>query len=190
MENPLLKTIRNSIKHWYLPMIVGILFILVGFWVSSTPLASYLTLSILFAFTFLLAGIIEVVYAISNRDTLDNWVWALISGIIGLLLGVLLVSNPAISMIILPFYIGFGILFYSVLGIGRAIDLRKHNIKGWGYLMFIGIVGLIFSFIMIWNPLFGGMTIVFYTAFSFIILGILNIFLSIKLRSLNKELRQ
>lgn len=190
MENPLLKTIRNSIKHWYLPLIVGILFILVGIWVSSTPLAAYLTLSILFAFTFLFAGILEIVYAISNRDTFDNWVWALISGIIGLLLGILLVSNPEISMIILPFYIGFGILFYSILGIGRAIDLKKHDMKGWGYVMFTGIVGLIFAFIMIWNPLFGGMTIVFYTAFSFIILGILNIVLSIKLRSINKKLEQ
>jgi uncharacterized membrane protein HdeD (DUF308 family) len=188
MENPLLKTIKNSIRHWYLPLIVGVLFILVGIWVASTPLASYLTLSILFALTFLFAGVIEVVYAISNRETLDNWVWALISGIIGLLLGVLLVLNPAISMIILPFYVGFGILFYSILGIGRAIDLKKHDMKGWGYVMFIGIVGLIFSFIMIWNPVFGGMTIVFYTAFSFIILGLLNILLSIRLRSLNRRL--
>jgi uncharacterized membrane protein HdeD (DUF308 family) len=190
METPLLNTIRNSIKHWYLPMIMGVLFILVGIWVSSTPLASYLALSILFAIVFLFSGIIEIIYAISNRNTFDNWIWALISGIIGLLLGILLISNPAISMIVLPFYIGFGILFYSIMGIGRAIDLRKHDRKGWGYLMFTGIVGVIFAFIMIWNPLFGGMTIVFYTAFSFVILGILNILLSIKLRSLNKKLEQ
>lgn len=184
MEGPLYKSIRNSIKHWYLPLIVGILFILVGIWVSSTPLAAYLALSMLFAFTFLLVGIIEIIYAFSNRDTLDNWGWLLVSGLFGLVLGILLVTNPAISMLILPFYIGFGILFYSIMGIARAIDLKKHQIQGWKYLMITGVLGVILAIIMIWNPLFGGMTIVFYTAFSFIILGILNIYLSIKLRGL------
>lgn len=190
MENPILNSIRNSIKHWYLPLIVGVLFVLVGIWVSSTPLAAYLTLSILFAFTFLFVGILEIVYAISNRNTFDNWVWALITGIIGLVLGILLIANPAISMIILPFYVGFGIMFYSIMGIGRAVDLRKHHMIGWGYVMFTGILGLILSFIMIWNPLFGGMTIVFYTAFSFIILGVLNILLSLRLKSLNKSIKE
>lgn len=188
MENPLLKTVKNSIKYWYLPLILGIIFIIVGIWVSTTPLASYITLSLLFAFTFLIAGIIEIIYAISNRDTHDNWGWSLASGILGLLVGILLVSNLGISMIALPFYIGFGIVFYSITGIGRSIDLKKYDVTGWGYLMFTSILGLILGFIMIWNPLFGGMTIVFYTAFSFFILGVLQIILSLRLMKLRKKL--
>ncbi|WP_400262074.1 HdeD family acid-resistance protein [Sphingobacterium sp. SG20118] len=188
MENPILEKIKSSVKHWYIPLILGILFILVGIWVSRTPLAAYLTLAIIFATTFLVAGILEIIYAIVNRNTLNHWVWELISGIIGLFLGFLLISNPAISMVALSLYVGFGILFYSIKGIGKALELKKHGFKGWIYTMIIGVAGLILSFIMIWNPVFGGMTIVFYTSFSFIILGVLNIFLSIKMKGLNKRL--
>ncbi|AIM39236.1 membrane protein [Sphingobacterium sp. ML3W] len=188
MENPILEKIKSSVKHWYIPLILGILFILVGIWVSRTPLAAYLTLAIIFATTFLVAGILEIIYAIVNRNTLNHWVWELISGIIGLFLGFLLISNPAISMVALSLYVGFGILFYSITGIGKALELKKHGFKGWIYTMIIGVAGLILSFIMIWNPVFGGMTIVFYTSFSFIILGVLNIFLSIKMKGLNKRL--
>lgn len=93
-------------------------------------------------------------------------------------------------MIVLSLYVGFGILFYSIIGIGRSIDLKKHTSKRWGYLMFTSILGLILSFIIIWNPLFGGLTIVFYTSISFIILGILNIFLSIELKKLHQRLNE
>lgn len=188
MENPILEKIRNSVKHWYLPLLLGILFILVGIWVYMTPLASYLTLAIIFAFTFLFAGILEIIYAIVNRNTLDHWVWELISGVIGLFLGFLLLSNLGVSMLALTFYVGFGILFYSITGIGKALELKKHAFEGWLIMLFTGIAGVILAFIMIWNPVFGGMTIVFYTAFSFVLLGILNIFLSIKMKNLKKRL--
>lgn len=190
MEDSALKSIRNSIKYWYLPLIIGVVFIIVGIWVSSTPLTSYITLSFLFAFAFLIGGIIEIIYAISNRHSLESWGWLLASGILGLLFGILLVANPSISMIVLSLYVGFGILFYSIIGIGRSIDLKKHTSKRWGYLMFTSILGLILSFIIIWNPLFGGLTIVFYTSISFIILGILNIFLSIELKKLHQRLNE
>lgn len=177
-----------SVKYWYIPLVLGILFILVGIWVSATPLAAYLTLAVLFAFTFLLAGILEVIYAISNRNTLNHWIWVLISGIIGLVLGVFLLSNTTLSMFVLPFYIGFGILFYSITGIVRAIELRKHAINGWKYLMVTGIIGLIVALFMLSNPVFGGLTIVFYTAFSFLILGVFNVFLSFKMKGLRNRL--
>ena len=188
MENSTRKLIKNSIKYWYLPLVLGIVFIIVGIWVSNTPLSSYLTLSFLFAFTFLIGGIIEIIYALSNRNSTESWGWLLASGILGLLLGILLIANLSISMIVLSLYVGFWILFYSIIGIGRSIDLKKYSSKRWGYLMFTSILGLILSLIIIWNPLFGGLTIVFYTALAFIILGALNIVLAFELRKLYKEL--
>lgn len=153
-----------------------------------TPLESYITLSILFAFTFLVTGIIEIIYAISNRHIADNWGWSLAGGIIDLIVGVLLVSKPGVSMIALPFFVGFAIMFRSIMAIGWSIELKRMGIVNWGYLLVIGILGLIFAFIMIWNPLFGGMTIVFYTALAFILIGAFQVYLSLKLRKLNKQI--
>lgn len=188
MENEVFGTIKKSLKYWYLPLILGILFLLTGIWIFLTPAASFLTLSVLFAFTFLVAGIIEIVYAISNRKILDSWGWALLSGILGLAFGILLLSRPDISLLALGYLVGLGVLFYSIIALGRSIKLKRYHIAGWGYSMFISVIGIIISFLIIWNPLFGGLTIIMYAALSFTILGVFQIYLAIKLKKLHQKL--
>jgi len=61
------------------------------------------------------------------------------------------------------------------------------KVPDWGWLLFIGITGVISAFIMIWNPVFAGLTIVAYTAVAFLSIGIFQIYLSFRLKKLNKE---
>jgi hypothetical protein len=185
MENQLFKNIKNAVKHWYLSLIVGILFLLFGFWILKTPLESYVTLALLFGVVFLVNGIFEIIFSISNRKEIDNWGWILAGGIIDLLFGIVLASNVGLSMAVLPFYVGFMLLFRSVAAIGYAFDLKGFGIRDWYWLLLLGILGLLFSFIMIWNPVFGGMTIIIWTALAFITYGIFRIILAFKLRRLH-----
>lgn len=182
--------LRKSVKQWYLPLILGILLILAGGWVFTTPLASYITLSLFFATTFLVVGIFQIVHAVGNRNALEGWGWYLVGGILDLILGILLLSQLGATMLVLAFFVGFGVLFRSILGIGHAIDLKKQGAKDWGLLLFFGILGVLFSFILIWNPIFAGLTVVFYTGMAFILVGFFNIFLGLRLRKVKKELDQ
>lgn len=61
---------------------------------------------------------------------------------------------------------------------GWSLELRKHGASDWGVLLLVGILGLILTFILLWNPAFAGMTVVFYTALAFIMVGIFQIYLS------------
>lgn len=184
MENSNFRPFKTAGKHWYLPLISGILFICIGLLVFSTPLKSYLTLAAIFAVTFLFTGVIEIIYAIANHKKSDNWGWSLAGGIIDFLLGILLVSHPDITIIILPFYIGFGILFRSIMAIGWSLELKRQQISDWGNLLAVGILGAILAFILLWNPVLAGFTIIFYTALAFIVIGIFQIYLSFKLKKL------
>ncbi|WP_181305296.1 HdeD family acid-resistance protein [Rufibacter sp. XAAS-G3-1] len=186
MENQVNNTMKNRVKYWYLPLLLGIVFIMMGIWVFRTPVASYITLALLFAFTFLVTGIIEIISAIANRKELDNWGWSLTGGIIDLVLGVLLIATPGMSMVMLPFYIGFGILFRSMMAVGWALEMRKQKVIDWVNLLAVGIIGIIFAFIMLWNPVFAGMTIVFYTGFAFIMVGIFQVYFSFRLKKLRQ----
>jgi len=67
MGNTIYKTIENAIKHWYLPLIVGVLLIVLGIWTFTTPLESYIMLSIVFAVGFFLSGIFEMIFALPNK---------------------------------------------------------------------------------------------------------------------------
>ncbi len=185
MSTQLFKMVRNSVKYWYIPLIVGVILIGLGIYTFMSPEASYLALALLFSLSFLVSGLFEIIFSIANKDVLDNWGWTLAFGVLTLAVGVLLLVNPAISMITLAFYVGFLILFRSISAIGYAVDFRRYGISDWGVLMIIGVLGLIFSFLLIWNPILSGMTVVIWTGLALITSGIFSVYFSLKLKKLN-----
>ncbi len=190
MENSLFKKVKKAIDYWYIPLLVGLLFIGIGIWSFITPVAAYLTLAFIFSVSFLGSGIFEIIFALSNRKTIDNWGWTLASGILGFVVGLLLIINPLISITILPLYVGFVVLFRSIMAIVIAFDLKSYAVSDWGNLLILGILGTLFSFVLLWNPIFAGLSLVYWTAFAFISLGIFYIYFSVKLKKihdLNKE---
>ncbi len=181
-----LKVAKNSVKHWYLLTISGMIFIALGIWVFATPLESYLTLALIFTLSFLASGISEIIFSISNRKEIDGWGWTLSMGLLNVLIGVLLSVHPEISITTLPFFVGFTVMYRSVYAISMSIDLRNYGVMEWGNLLALGIIGLIFSFILIANPLFSGLSLVVLTGVTFVIIGIYTIYYSVKLKQLNK----
>lgn len=187
METSFLKSIKDTIKHWYIPLFVGLLFVVISIVVFTSPLTSLLALSVFFALSFLFSGISEIVFSIVNRNRLDNWGWSLAFGIITFVVGVSLVSHPALSISVLAFYVGFLLLFRSISSISFALDIKKYGSKSWAGLLIFGILGAIVSFILIWNPVFAGMSIVVLVALSFLFAGLFSILLSFQLRKLHKS---
>ncbi|MBA6151333.1 HdeD family acid-resistance protein [Gelidibacter maritimus] len=187
MEPTFLKSIKSAIKHWYIPLLVGVFFIIVSIVAFTSPGSSLLTLSFLFALSFLFGGISEAVFSVVNRHQLENWGWSLAFGIITFIVGISLMSHPALSISVMAFYIGFIILFRSVSAIGFAMDVKRYGDKNWGLLLVLGILGTIFSFILIWNPLFAGLSIVVLIALSFMFAGLFSIVLAFQLKRLHKS---
>jgi len=185
METEIINNVKNYSKHWYLSLILGILFIGAGIWVFMTPVSSYLALSILFSVTIFISGISEIIYSISNRKEMDNWGWVLTGGIIDLLFGLWLMSSPLLSIAVLPFVVGFMLMFRSMMAIGFAFDLKDFANSGWGWLLALSILGLLFSFVLLWNPAFAGLTLVICTGCAFVTLGVYRIILSFKLKHLH-----
>jgi uncharacterized membrane protein HdeD (DUF308 family) len=187
METQNIKSTKDAIKHWYLSLILGIIFILTGLWVLRTPVESYITLAILFSVIFFVSGIFEIIYYTANRKEVHHWGWGLASGIIDLLFGIWLLSSPLVSISILPFFVGFMLMFRSMTAVAVSFDLKHQAVKGWGWLLALGILGWIFSFIMIWDPLIGGMTIVIWTGVALISIGAFRVMLAFRLKGLNHK---
>ncbi len=180
----LLKTAQNAVKNWFLLLIAGILFVALGIYCFTQPVESYMALSVVFSVSFIVIGIAEIVFSISNSETLKNWGWMLFFGIASLVVGVLLVQNPDTSVYLMPFYIGFLLMFRSIGGISYALDMKDYGILDWGNVMLISVLALILSFVMLWNPDFAGGTIVFWTALSLIMIGALVIYISFQLKKI------
>lgn len=178
------KAIRNTVKYWYVPAIIGILLIILGVYVFTVPLATYMTLVTVFSISFLVSGALEIYFSVQNKDELEGWGWYLTSGIFSLLIGVLLVAKPGVAATALPFFVGFSLLFRSLQGLGFAFELKNYGLINWGNLAIASVLGMVFSFLLIVHPVFTGMSLVIITALSFIFAGIVGVILAFQLKKL------
>lgn len=183
-ENEFLKPIRKSFKRWYLPVITGVILILIALWTFGNPAKAFTGLAVFFSVSFVISGVIEIVFSITKKRQLDN---SLVLGIISVLIGVLLLVDPEISKMTLALYIGFLILIRSLVVIGISFDLKSYGASNWGLILMFGIIGLLFSVVLIWNPTFSGLTIVVWTGMTLLIAGIFNLFLGFNMRKVNKK---
>ncbi len=179
----------DSVRHWYLYLFVGILFIIVWAYMLFVPIESYLALSLLFAIMFVVAGVASVVYSIANHDSLDGWWWVLTFGILSTLMGVLMLVHPGLSAVTLAFLVGFVVLFQSGAMFGMSFQLKDQGVSDWWLVMILGVLGMIFAFILLFNPQFAGLTAVVWTAMSFMIIGFVEIYVSFKLKKVKKTVK-
>ena len=185
----LFNIISGSLKHWYIPLVTGIIFILLGIYIFTVPLETYLTLSYLFSISFIVSGVLEILFSIQNRSLLSGWGWYLTSGLLTFGIGIYLIANPEISIATLPFVAGFTLLFRSAYGLGFSFDLKEYGVIEWGNIAILSVIGIIVSFLLLFNPLFTGVSLIVITGLAFITTGTVAILLSFRLKKL-KDLPQ
>ncbi len=188
METGLFTSVKEIIKNWWISLVLGIVFVIMGVWMICDPVESLITLSLVFSLLWLFSGIMEIIFAVSNRKSLEAWGWTLTSGIIDFLLGAFLFIFPWVTLAILPFLVAFWFMFKGILAIGFSLDLHRMKTAGWGYLLTLGIVISILSLIFIFIPMAGLFTVVTITSFTFLLMGIYRIMLSFELKKFKKDL--
>ncbi len=186
MKN-VISQIADAIKNWWLFLAAGILLIIVSFWVIKTPVESYVGLAILLSILILANGISYTIFSISNREQLEGWGWYLTGGIFDIVIGVILILYPEISIILLPLFVGFWLMFRGISVIGTSLDLKKYGVLDWGWLMLFGIFITTMAFFMVLNPMFGFFNIIYLTFLSLLVYGVANIMLAFKLKKIKSK---
>ncbi|MEH1834080.1 MAG: DUF308 domain-containing protein [Nostoc sp.] len=96
-------------------LILGLLYLLSGIFVLANPLEGVLAFTLVLGITIFVQGIIQVSMAFQLRRVSPNWGWMLVSGIGGIILGILIWSNvPASAVWLLGTLIGINLLFDGV----------------------------------------------------------------------------
>lgn len=185
----MIDSMRKAVKYWWVSLLVGILAIVMGIWCFASPGASLIGMTYVFIVGFLFGGILDICFAVSNRDNIYGWGWSLAGGILEVLLGIMLLSLPTFTVTgILMFFVGFWILFRSIWGIGESCQLQILGVKGWGWLLALSIISLFLSFLYLLSPGFGkGIFIVALVGSSMIVYGVFRIAMGIGLRKIGKK---
>ena len=183
MENFL----EKQVKHWWLSVLLGVLLIAMGIWVMLTPVQSYITLSLFFSAVIFVSGITGVIFTLSNKNRMKGWGWQLTGSILDLIFGTILMIYPGLSMMVLPFIVGFWFMFNGFSTIGLSGELKRMGWKSSGWGIASGILSIILAVIIIMNPIVGALTVVYMTSFAFLSSGIFRIYLGIQLKKLKVD---
>ncbi|WP_183577929.1 HdeD family acid-resistance protein [Mucilaginibacter sp. X5P1] len=174
--------IISDIKHWWLFLLRGILFILLGIYMISAPLVTFVALSMLFGIVIVLGGAAELVHAYANRYVV-GWSWRFLLGLIDVALGFILIFDVKLSITVLPLAVGLWFLFRGFSLFSFASVMRRS-----GWMMLAGVIIVLFALLVMFNPAFGAMTIVLWAASAFIVTGIINTILAFRLKAVNEVL--
>ena len=186
MNNELISEPNEEIKHWYLSLALGIIFILISIWVFFRPDTQYISLAIFFSIMLSINGVLEIVSFLQYRDLLNKWGLSFVIGILDLIVSITIISNNQISNADLFLTMGFVFLYRSIKLITWFTELKNYNAISWGWVFFGGIVGVVLSFLLISNQAFPPKTLLFFSSFAFLVLGISEVYFAFVLRKLKK----
>lgn len=174
MENfsSLIENSKRAVRYWWLMLIIGIALFVVGILVFVYPAQSYLGMAVVFGWLMLLSGILEVVLASVNRHFVTGRGWMLAGGIIEIVLGIILIFNVALSAATLPIFLGFWLMLRGFSAIGLGGDMSAMQIAGSGWTIFTGILLVLCSLWILFQPLvFGTTAVVVWVGISLLFAG-------------------
>lgn len=172
----------SNTKHWWMFLLRGLVFMLVGVYMISAPTQSYMALSLLFGILILVTGAAELGHALTNRHS-RRWKWRLVVGLIDLVLGLILIFNISLSMAVMPILVGIWLFLTGISLLTFATVIRNPM-----WLVIGGVLTTIVSILVMFVPSFGAVTIVIWTALAFLIAGIFNGLLAFRLKEVNDYL--
>jgi uncharacterized membrane protein HdeD (DUF308 family) len=111
-------------KRWggfFIDLLAGILYMVVGFLMVANPGASAVALTLLIAMFLIFGGIFRIVLALSVR--FHNQLWLVLHGIINLVLGILIWRQwPLSGLWVIGLFVGIDMIFngWSLIMLGLA----------------------------------------------------------------------
>lgn len=115
-----------GVRQWsgfFLSLLAGILYAVVGFFMIMHPAATALSLTLLLAAFYTIGGIFRLVTAASIR--FEHWGWAVLSGIVKLALGLLIwMGWPDTGLWVIGLFIGIDLVFYGWFWVLLSLTAR------------------------------------------------------------------
>ncbi len=143
-----------------------------------SPAKTILFLVQILGWYWLITGILTLIFLFMDRT---DMIWKIVSGILGIVAGLVILAYPMYSAVLLPASL---ILLVGVLGICfGAISLFWALKAGWGAAI-MGVLSILFGLILLGSPYIGIMMLVYFLAGLGIIGGLFTIYMAFKMRKM------
>jgi uncharacterized membrane protein HdeD (DUF308 family) len=158
---------RGEALPWWVVLVEGIVLALFGLILLVAPGASLVFLVWLLGIYLLIAGIFRFVGIFLDSST---WGWKLAAGILCLIAGLAILSNPLWSTTVASTWLVILVGFLAMLQ-GAAGLIVAFQGGGWG-MGALSVLGILFGLFLVINPLIGVATLTFILAIFMLIGGV------------------
>jgi len=135
-----------------LNIISGVLLIAVGIYCLCNQDIAAMTAGLMVGIFMLVSGMIEIIVFAATSGVMFGSGWLLLDGVLTVILSLFLLFNQWFTMMSLPFLFTLWLLFSGISRFVSAFDLRAFGVRGWGWVLAIGVILMIAGFICMMDP--------------------------------------
>ncbi|MGR3807564.1 HdeD family acid-resistance protein [Pasteurella testudinis] len=132
-------------KSWHTWLIIGCISILFGLFAIINPFAASIAVEQLISWIFIVIGLIQIYSAWKTQ----RFSWVMLSGVIGLLVGLVMLTNPLETLLSLTATIS--ILLLLIGGAKLLASWRLRATPFFGFVMFSGLLSILISIVIFAN---------------------------------------
>jgi uncharacterized membrane protein HdeD (DUF308 family) len=164
---------------WWLFLLQGIAAIILGLTLITAPAATLILIVTFLGFLWLIEGILSLVHVFIDRSI--PWIWSLITGIIGVIAGILVVRHPLLAALTVPtvlvILLGWGGLIMGACEIVSAF-------RGGGIGSFVlGAINVLIGLLLLSSPVAAALAVPFVFGVLLLIEGVALIVLAFRTKA-------
>jgi uncharacterized membrane protein HdeD (DUF308 family) len=175
-------------SNWWLVALRGALAVVFGVIAFVWPGITFEALVLLFGAYVFLDGVLVFTFGLMAAGDGEQWWPLVLSGILGIGLGVLTFARPEAMGLALVYVVGFWAIVTGLLEVVAAIRLRD-VISGEWMMALSGALSVLFGVLVVAQPNSGAIALVYLFGFYAILAGLSQLGLGFRLRSLGQDVR-
>jgi uncharacterized membrane protein HdeD (DUF308 family) len=175
-------------RNWWAVLVRGIAAVLFGLLALRWPKETLLILVTLYGAYALVDGIFSIVSAFTGPESASgkqrHWLWPVLTGSVGILIGIITFAIPALTALALVYFIAVWALVTGVIDIIGGLRLRNEVATEWLFVL-SGLASLILGIVIFIHPGAGALALVTVIGIFALVFGVLRVILAFELRNLH-----
>ena len=163
---------------WWIFLLQGIAGIILGLMLITAPGATLLAIVTFLGFYWLITGILALVRVFVDRSI--PWIWSLLSGIVGILAGLLVLRHPLLATLTVPTVL---VIILGVQGLIMGVFEIIEGFQGGGIGSFIlGVLNVLVGLLLLSSPVAAALVVPLVFGILLLIEGVAHIIWAFRVR--------
>jgi uncharacterized membrane protein HdeD (DUF308 family) len=172
-------------QNWWVMALRGVLAIVIGVIAFAAPVATMLSLVLLFSAYMLVDGVFAIVAGVRAARRHERWALMVLGGVVSIAVAAVAALWPGITIVAYVLLIAAWAIVTGALMLGAAVRLKLDHGRWW--LVLGGVASLIYGALLIIAPLIGALVLTWWFGAYALVFGVFMLMLAFRLRARREQ---